>query len=100
MKDAVGNELKLGDLVALQLERPLIYGRVAAITEGGMIVAVKGGKQPEIHPSTVVISSNHTIQVDPRTPLIGSVICLREDNRPPEELVGGSPEKQAEERPN
>ena len=35
MKDAVGNELKAGDLVALSLERPLIFGRVLEVQEGG-----------------------------------------------------------------
>lgn len=83
MKDATGNELKVGDLVALQLERPLIFGRVQEIYEGGRIVGVKGGEKAELHPSRVVITSNHTIEVHPNTPLIGAVLCLREDNPPP-----------------
>lgn len=98
MKDAVGNDLKVGDLVALQLERPLIFGRVASITEGGMIVGMKGGK-PEPVPGRMVVTSTHTIEVDPRMPpLVGSVLGLREDNRPPE--VEKEIEQMKEDRPN
>ena len=79
MKDAVGNDLKVGDLVALSLDRPMVFGRVASISEGGMIVGIKGGK-PELHMSRVVVASNHTIEVDPRAPIIGSVLALREDH--------------------
>jgi hypothetical protein len=84
MKDAMGNDLKVGDLVALSLERPLIYGRIVQLEEGGMIVGLKGGKA-EMKPSLVVVASNHPIQVDPRVPIVGAILCLREDNPPPVE---------------
>ena len=65
---------------ALSLDRPMIFGRVASISEGGMIVGIKGGK-PELHMSRVVVASNHTIEVDPREiGIVGSVLALREDH--------------------
>jgi hypothetical protein len=80
MRDAVGNELKIGDLVCLQLDRPLIYGRVVKAEEGGLITGMhKGGA--EVRPSVLVIASNHTVEGDPRA-LVGSVIALR-DPAPP-----------------
>lgn len=92
MKDAIGNELKVGDLVAIQLARPLVYGRVAAIHEGGMIVGIKGGKQ-ELHMSTLVVTANHTLQADPRVPMIAEVICLRDDHPPEPVEVQDPPEE-------
>lgn len=98
MRDAVGNDLKVGDLVALSLDRPLIFGRVVSLEEGGMIVAMKGGNKPEVRPSRVVVTSNHTIDADPRAPLVGSLLCLREDHAPPPETIEG--EQAAENLPN
>lgn len=82
MKDAIGNELKVGDLVALQLERPLIYGRIVEIHQGGIITGMKHG-QADMRPSTVLITSNYPLQVDPRAPMVGALICLREDEGEP-----------------
>lgn len=79
MRDAMGNELKVGDLVMLQLDRPVVFGRVADVKEGGLITGMhKGGA--EARPSLLVIVSNHTVACDPRE-LVGSVVALR-DNTP------------------
>lgn len=84
MKDAVGNDLRVGDLVALQLERPIIYGRITDIQQGGIVTGIKGG-QADVRPSIVTVVSNHPIAADPRVPIIGALLCLREDNAPPVE---------------
>lgn len=80
-RDAAGNELKVGDLVLLMLERPTIFGRVTELREGGIVTGMRGGK-PEIKPTHMVILSNHTIDVDPNLPLVGSVLALRDPNPP------------------
>jgi hypothetical protein len=90
MKDAMGNDLKVGDLVALSLERPLIYGRIVDIQLGGIVTGIKGG-QAEMKPSTILVTSNHPIQVDPRTPIVGMLLCLREDDPPPVEQPKDKP---------
>ena len=69
MKDAVGNELRVGDLVALQLERPLIFGQVTEVGEGGIVTGVNHKGGAEIRPGRIVILSRHSIDVDPRQPL-------------------------------
>ena len=81
MKDSVGNEIKVGDLVALQLQTPVIKGRVVEIKEGGIITGTKQGKV-EVRPAEVVISAIFPVSVDPYAP-VGPVMCLREDNPPP-----------------
>jgi len=82
VKDAVGNELKVGDLVALSLERPLVFGRIVEASEGGIVTGLsKGGA--EVRPGRLVIVANHTVLVNPQM-LVGAVLALREDNKPPE----------------
>lgn len=83
MKDAVGNELKLGDLVLLNLERPQTVGRVLRIEEGGLITGMRKGGA-DVRPSHLVIGFNHTIDCDPRSP-VPSVIALRDPAPPSEE---------------
>ena len=65
MKDALGNELRKGELVALSLDRPLIFGRVVEIQEGGLITGRKEGGM-EMRPSKLIVASNHTVEADPR----------------------------------
>jgi uncharacterized Zn ribbon protein len=86
MKDAVGNDLKAGDLVMLSLDRPLIFGRVVEVQEGNLITGLRKGGG-EVRPSRVIIASNHTIDCDPRT-VVGSVMALR-DPTPP--VIEGEP---------
>jgi hypothetical protein len=35
--------------------------------------------QADMRPSTILITSNYPLQVDPRMPMIGAVVCLREE---------------------
>lgn len=82
MRDAVGNELKVGDLVALSLERPLIFGRVVEMAQGGIVTGMKNG-QPDARPSRIVIQSIHTIDYDPRAAMIPAILCLRDSQISP-----------------
>jgi len=77
VRDTMGNELKEGDLVALQLERPLIFGRIAEVAEGGIITGVKNG-QPEMRMTRVVVISHHPIDTDPRIGQVPSIIKLHD----------------------
>ncbi|HTH42915.1 MAG TPA: hypothetical protein VL498_07105, partial [Terracidiphilus sp.] len=76
MKDALGNELKVGDLVMLSLDRPQVFGRVTDVQEGGLITGMQKGNA-QLRPSRVTILANHTIEADPRVP-VGSVVSLRD----------------------
>lgn len=96
MKDAIGNDLKVGDLVAIQLARPLIYGRVTEISEGGIITGIRGGKQ-EIRPTRILVVSNHPIEVHPHQPLITELVCLRDESAP---LLEARPEVGEGDKPN
>lgn len=67
MKDALGNELKVGDLVLLNLQKPQMYARVAEIKQGGIVTGMRHGK-PEVHPSRLVLVVNHVAELDPDLP--------------------------------
>ena len=87
MKDVLGNELREGDLVALQLERPLIWGRVGKIEEGGsLIVGIDKATGAQIKLSRVVVESRHMIEVDPRSPAV-ALLALRDAEPPPPSQV-------------
>jgi hypothetical protein len=81
MKDALGSELKENDLVALQLERPLIWGRVVKVEEGGIITGISGKGQAQVKSSRIIIESRHVIDVDPRMPAV-ALLALRDDAEP------------------
>jgi hypothetical protein len=78
VKDVFGNELKPGDLVAVQLERPLVWGRVERVEEGGLIAKLGAKGEPQMQLGKLVIGSVHSIDVDPRFP-IAAVMALREN---------------------
>lgn len=75
--DIMGNELKEGDLVALQLERPLIFGRIVEVAEGGIITGVRGG-QAEMKMTRVMVTSSHPIDTDPRIGKVLQIIKLHD----------------------
>lgn len=90
MKDALGNEIRVGGLVALQLERPLVWGRVEKIEEGGIVHGINKQGQAEVRPGRVIISTRHVVGVDPRVP-VASVLSLREDEAEQEPTPEVSP---------
>ena len=77
MKDAVGNELHVGDLVLLQLERPLIYGRIVEAEEGGLVTGINHKGGTEIRPGKLVVAANYPVEFDPRQ-FIRAVVALRD----------------------
>jgi hypothetical protein len=81
MKDALGNDLHEGDLVAVQLDRPLVYGRIAKIEEGGVIAGINKRGESQVRPGLVLIESRHILNVDPRA-LVSAVLALRDDKVP------------------
>jgi hypothetical protein len=81
MKDALGNELHEGDLVAVQLDRPLVYGRIAKIEEGGIIAGINKHGESQVRPGLVLVESRHVLNVDPRL-LVAAVLALRDDTAP------------------
>ena len=83
----VGNEMMEGDLVALSLERPLIFGTIDEIQLGGIVTGIKGG-QADVRLTKVVLLSKHIIDVDPRSPVLGALLKLHDpklgaQERPP-----------------
>lgn len=82
MKDALGNELHEGDLVAVQLDRPLVYGRIARIEEGGIIAGINKHGESQVRPGLVLIDSRLVLNVDPRL-LVAAVLALRDDKAVP-----------------
>lgn len=77
MKDALGNELKVGDMVAIQLARPLIFGQIVEATDGILGVVYTPGKQ-EPRLGRLVVMSRHIIDVDPLHPT-EAVLALRNE---------------------
>lgn len=91
MRDALGNDLKIGDLVAMQLERPMVYGRVVEIHEGGIVTGLKHGGT-EMAPGSIVVISRHPLMVDPRLP-VGAVVALRDPHPEDATVIQEAPEK-------
>jgi hypothetical protein len=87
MRDALGNELKIGDLVAVQLARPLIYGQVVEASEGGIVTGINHKGSAEMRPGRIVIVSRHIVDFDPRVQ-IDSLLALRNDNASAEDVHG------------
>ena len=82
MKDAIGNELKPGDLVQLQLKTPLVFCRVQEVTEPSLVTGLRRGGE-ERRPGVLVLTANHTVLVGLGEP-VGAVVLLV-DPTPPEQ---------------
>jgi hypothetical protein len=82
MKDAIGNELKPGDLVQLQLKTPLVFCRVQEVTEPSLVTGLRRGGE-ERRPGVLVLTANHTVLVG-----LGehcAVVLLVDPTRPEQE---------------
>jgi hypothetical protein len=77
MKDSLGNELKAGDFVMLQLQSPVIVGYIADASDGGIVTGINH-KGSQVRPGRLVIMSRHTVEFDPMAP-VGPVMALRND---------------------
>lgn len=78
MKDALGNELKVGDMVAIQLARPLIFGQIVEAADGGIVTAINEKGMPDVRPGRVVVISRHVIEFDPRVQ-VEALLALRNE---------------------
>jgi hypothetical protein len=84
-KDFIGNELNVGDLCTVSLAgdgggSAKVVGRIAAISDGGMLVAPKSRlEQPGITPGTVtVVLAPQVCQFDPSSGLVQGVTKVPE----------------------
>jgi len=78
MRDVLGNELKVGDLVLIQLDRPMMFGEVVEISEGGLL-AVSQLTSPGVQPGKVTVICRHAVMFDPRNNC-GALLALRDDS--------------------
>lgn len=74
MRDMLGNELKVGDLVLIQLDRPVMFGEITEITEGGLVSVADANPRP----GTMKMLCKHAVLFDPRANC-GAVVALRND---------------------
>lgn len=68
-KDVLGNELNVGDLVRLDLDKPMVYGKITKINPGGIAIvggmkAGQKGEQITLGSVEVAVDANATF--DPR----------------------------------
>ncbi len=73
-----GNPLKVGDLVAIHLDRPLIFGQVTEIDEGGLVVGHQDGSL-RTQMGHAAIMCKQLVPFDPAG-TCGAVLALRDDN--------------------
>jgi hypothetical protein len=72
MKDSIGNILKIGDQVLVQLPQPIVIGVVAEIRDPGVISRLHS-KTGDPTPGLLVISAALPLPVDP-TNVAGQVV--------------------------
>jgi hypothetical protein len=72
VKDCLGNDLNEGDIVAVVMERPVIF-KIASIEKGGYTLTVGG----PAHPDAVRITCDLTIRTTPGAPLTQLVKVVR-----------------------
>jgi hypothetical protein len=85
MKDLVGNELKVGDLVAVYLARPVILGRIARITGGSIVTGLRHGGQ-NVTPCEITIACQQTVFANPQIGVAGEIAVLN-DPMPVETVI-------------
>lgn len=94
MKDVMGNDLHVGDLVMIQLDRPIVFGRIVEASEGGLVTGLNHKGGAEVRPGRILISAIHTVDFDPRVP-IRTVAALRDQAIQVEHPAKSSDELQA-----
>jgi hypothetical protein len=72
MKDSIGNILKIGDQVLVQLPQPIVIGVIAEMREPGVISRVHS-KTGDATPGVLVISAALPLPVDPNN-VVGQVV--------------------------
>ena len=82
-KDAIGNDLKVGQLVRLVLSEPAIIGRIEKISDGGIIApqsGILGQKGMEV-PARVLVSMTATITLAPNGRPTPGLLVLRDPEK-------------------
>ena len=67
--------MKVGQLVVMELIKPRIYGRVAAVSEGGIVTGMRGGK-PEVRNGHLLVVCNLPMEVEPGDGAHAVVACV------------------------
>lgn len=92
MRDRIGNELKVGQKVVVQLPEAQIFGFVAQVEAGGIITGLKrGGEERRL--GRILVSCVIALPVDPQNEVIPQLVRVYD---PDKHDAGES----TEERPN
>lgn len=97
MKDAIGNELKVGQTVVLRLPSPDTTGVVQAIQPGSVLSTVRG-ERTEM--AIVTIYARFDIPVDPADAVLKNVVATLNPSLPPQEMSERAPAPPALEQLN
>lgn len=73
MKDAIGNEIHVGDKVLLTGCGPNAIGHISHVKAGGIITGLKRGGS-EMEPGILTVTVEAQISFDPRNPIFGQII--------------------------
>lgn len=76
-KDKLGNVIKPGDWVQLELEKPYVIGKVIHTTEGG-VLAVGGSRKGQeiLTAGAIIVETNAQAIVDPHTGQSNGIVKL------------------------
>lgn len=89
VKDARGNELKVGDHISLEITSSRVVLVIEDIQEGGIITGTRSGGA-EARPGMIVSFGHFSTQFDPTMPIIGNVLKLHteeQETEPKKNLV-------------
>lgn len=74
VKDAMGHELKEGDLISIELPSPRLVCKISKLDGGGLSIAARGQQMPGVMQSTSVITNTW----DPKQPWLPNVLKLHQ----------------------
>ena len=80
VKDARGNELKVGDHISLEIPSTRVVLVIQDIQEGGIITGTRSGGA-EARPGMIVLSGRFSTQFDPTMPIIGNMLKLHTEEQ-------------------
>jgi len=86
MKDLLGNELTVGDIVHIKIENIWVYATIAKLQDGGLSlgIAAQPGQPPPQTPDTVVVQIGASF---PQTPGTHQQNIVRLDRPQPEGMI-------------
>lgn len=80
VKDARNNELKVGDIVSLEIPSTRVVGDVTAIRNGGVIVGGTRGSGQKMTTGNVTVLVAFSIPIDPNNPMIHNALKLHNED--------------------